>query len=126
TMIWPMNRGCGPPPRLLAAHTGASYVLIELEHRAAARPRFAHDSPLEGTGFELVVPLRDWYRSRWCQRPRICLAWAFPRTFVSLSSARISRRFSGFCRLCERMYSHIWLTTFQHRAGVGNWQVPQP
>jgi hypothetical protein len=24
-----------------------------------------------------------------------------------LSSARISRRFSGFCSLCERMYSHI-------------------
>src|SRR5205823_8539127 len=34
-----------------------------------------------------------------------------PKTFVSLSSARISRRFSGFCRLCERMYSQILLTT---------------
>jgi hypothetical protein len=44
-----------------------------------ARDRRFADSPLEGTGFELVVPLRDWYRSRWCQRPRICVAWAFPR-----------------------------------------------
>jgi hypothetical protein len=24
--------------------------------------RVAGDSPLEGTGFELVAPLRDWYR----------------------------------------------------------------
>jgi hypothetical protein len=29
-------------------------------HKARRRA----DSPLEGTGFELVVPLRDWYRSR--------------------------------------------------------------
>jgi hypothetical protein len=28
-----------------------------------------------------------------------------------LSSARISRRLSGFCRSCERIYSHILLTT---------------
>jgi nucleotidyltransferase/DNA polymerase involved in DNA repair len=34
---------------------------------------------------------------------------SLPKTFRSLSSARISRRFSGFCRLCERMYSHILL-----------------
>ena len=34
-----------------------------------------------------------------------------PKTFASLSSARISRRFSGFCRLCERMYFQILLTT---------------
>ena len=28
---------------------------------------------------------------------------SLPNTFLSLSSARISRRFSGFCRLCDRM-----------------------
>ena len=28
---------------------------------------------------------------------------SLPNTFLSLSSARISRRFSGFCRLCARM-----------------------
>src|SRR3712207_120695 len=35
----------------------------------------------------------------------------FPNTGSSLSSARISRRFSGFCRLCCLMYSHTLLTT---------------
>ena len=31
----------------------------------------------------------------------VTLSW--PNTFRSFSSARISRRFSGFCRLCDRM-----------------------
>src|SRR5207248_1078742 len=42
---------------------------------------------------------------------------SLPKTFVSLSSARISRRFSGFCKLCERMYSHILLTTWPRASG---------
>jgi hypothetical protein len=41
----------------------------------------------------------------------------FLGTLRSLSSARISRRFSGFCRLCERMYSHILLTTWPRGSG---------
>src|SRR5947207_15956986 len=40
-----------------------------------------------------------------------------PQTFVSLSSARISRRLSGFCRLCERIYSQILLTTSPRERG---------
>jgi hypothetical protein len=32
-------------------------TLVRLE-----RDRGFADSPVEGTGFELVVPLRDWYR----------------------------------------------------------------
>src|ERR1700720_4256670 len=44
--------------------------------------------------------------------------FAVPKTFVSLSSARISRRFSGFCRLCERMYSQILLTTSPRGRGL--------
>src|SRR5690348_2643070 len=43
---------------------------------------------------------------------------SLPKTFRSLSSARISRRFSGFCRLCERMYSHILLTTWPRASGA--------
>src|SRR5437763_8698763 len=43
---------------------------------------------------------------------------SLPKTFRSLSSARISRRFSGFCRLCERMYSHILLTTWPRARGA--------
>src|SRR5690242_16254495 len=42
---------------------------------------------------------------------------SLPKTLRSLSSARISRRFSGFCRLCERMYSHILLTTCPRDSG---------
>src|SRR5205807_8647942 len=43
---------------------------------------------------------------------------SLPKTFRSLSSARISRRLSGFCRLCERMYSHILLTTWPRGRGA--------
>src|SRR5207302_4552528 len=42
---------------------------------------------------------------------------SLPKTLRSLSSARISRRFSGFCRLCKRMYSHILLTTWPRGSG---------
>src|SRR5947209_11346691 len=42
---------------------------------------------------------------------------SLPKTFRSLSSARISRRSSGFCRLCERMYSHNLLTTWPRDSG---------
>src|SRR5207249_3160653 len=42
---------------------------------------------------------------------------SLPKTLRSVSSARISRRFSGFCRLCERMYSHILLTTWPRGSG---------
>src|SRR4051794_8375728 len=39
------------------------------------------------------------------------VALSLPNTLRSLSSARISRRFSGFCRLLALMYSHTLLTT---------------
>src|SRR5438270_13973056 len=41
-----------------------------------------------------------------------------PKAFVSLSSARTSRRFVGLCRLCERMYSQILLTTSPRGRGL--------
>src|SRR6516162_6395872 len=43
---------------------------------------------------------------------------SLPKTLRSSSSARISRRFSAFCRLCERMYSHILLTTWPRASGL--------
>src|SRR5712671_5280025 len=43
--------------------------------------------------------------------------FVLPKTLRSLSSARISRRLSGFCRSCERIYSHILLTTCPRGSG---------
>jgi class 3 adenylate cyclase len=57
------------------------------------------------------------YRPCYFKWPARCLfisnmvTLSLPKTLRSLSSARISRRFPGFCRLCERIYSHILLTT---------------
>src|SRR4051812_11495576 len=42
---------------------------------------------------------------------------SLPNTLRSLSSARISRRFSGFCRLLALMYSHTLLTTSPRGSG---------
>ena len=39
-------------------HTGGKPRLVDLGRRIPARDRFATDSPLEGTGFEPLVPLR--------------------------------------------------------------------
>src|ERR671916_2046009 len=44
---------------------------------------------------------------------------SLPKTLPSLSSARISRRFSGFCRLFDLMYSHTLLTTSPRGSGPG-------
>src|SRR4051812_44211010 len=44
---------------------------------------------------------------------------SLPKTLLSLSSARISRRFSGFCRLWDLMYSHTLLTTSPRGSGPG-------
>src|SRR3954469_5606758 len=44
---------------------------------------------------------------------------SLPKTLLSLSSARISRRFSGFCRLWDLMYSHTLLTTSPRGSGSG-------
>src|SRR5215204_1101753 len=44
---------------------------------------------------------------------------SLPKTLRSVSSARISRRFSGFCRLWDLMYSHTLLTTSPRGSGPG-------
>src|SRR4051812_29896479 len=44
---------------------------------------------------------------------------SLPKTLLSLSSARISRRFSGFCRLWDLMYSQTLLTTSPRGSGSG-------
>src|SRR3954465_8447061 len=44
---------------------------------------------------------------------------SLPKTLLSLSSARISRRFSGFCRLWDLMYSQTLLTTSPRGSGPG-------
>src|SRR5215212_916155 len=44
---------------------------------------------------------------------------SLPNTSLSLSSAKISRRFSGFCRLWDLMYSHTLLTTSPRGSGPG-------
>src|SRR3954453_19233929 len=44
---------------------------------------------------------------------------SLPKTLLSLSSTRISRRFSGFCRLWDLMYSHTLLTTSPRGSGSG-------
>src|SRR6476659_11423491 len=40
-----------------------------------------------------------------------------PKTFFSLSSARISRLFCGFCRLFLRIWSHTFETTWLRGSG---------
>jgi len=42
--------------------------LLDLERRIPARDRFAPDSPLEGTGFELLVPRHERGRERPARR----------------------------------------------------------
>src|SRR5882757_9229808 len=44
---------------------------------------------------------------------------SLPKTLRSLLSARISRRFSGFCRLFARIYFQILLTTSPRGRGLG-------
>src|SRR6266404_2263752 len=74
-------------------------------------------TPLSTPG---VAPCRLPCHFRWAAK---CLfisnmvTLSFPNTLRSLSSARISRRFSGFCRLCERMYSQTLLTTCPRGSG---------
>src|SRR5215471_19393363 len=41
--------------------------LLDLERRILARDRFAPDSPLEGTGFEISVPVRQAKLTRSCR-----------------------------------------------------------
>ena len=63
--------------------------LLDLERRIPARDRFAPDSPLEGSGFELAVPREKWAarisstRRRWraASRP------SFPRPAPSFSTS---------------------------------------
>src|ERR1700730_3697294 len=65
--------GYEDPPTLLIRHQGEPALALGVVRRQAAREfaspkvRFAMDSPLEGDGFELPVPVRQAKLTRFCR-----------------------------------------------------------
>jgi hypothetical protein len=72
-------------------------TILAIEHRCE------RDAELEALIFEAALQrghAKCWAR---CLFISNMVTLSLPNTFRSLSSARISRRFSGFCKLCDLM-----------------------
>ena len=74
--------GGGFPNAGYEPHPSCDCLLTARSRPKSSRNRWFADSLLERTGFEFVVPLRDWYRSCWVQLPGICEARRRTAAFI--------------------------------------------